>query len=255
MDVKVEKLGVTRTLDLTTSNHVAKQPGGGAMTPQMAGMNPPGAGAKDEECPCCHGPLHENQKDDSGNRAPTVSRADYYQGKRDAVAAKSAGFDAWAKANPTRVNEPMALKFGAGIFPAETLPAHQVPAAELARADQIHDELTQAMADSPDCPNVHSPADQGCGTHFATPTSPRNGKTPAQAARDEFTKGVRNKAIADARAKFPGKTIPNGDKVNHITPLDAGGCPVSMDNLIPDGALDPKCKRIDDLQSALQGRK
>jgi hypothetical protein len=79
-------------------------------------------------------------------------------------------------------------------------------------------------------------------------------ETPADWARKEFTAGVRNAAIAKARADFPDKTIPDDDKVNHKTPLDAGGCPVGPNNTIPDGALSSECKRIDDLQTALQGR-
>lgn len=257
MDVKIEGKNVCRHLDITTSNHASA---GTTTAPVVTTEAQTLALIREGKCPCCQGPLHENQKDDSGNPAPLVKQDDYYQSKKDAVDKKIAGFEKWAEANPARAAEVITLKFGAPIFPHKTGPRNVLAKEEAERAKKLLDELRTAEAANPDCPNLHKPKDVGCGAHFDTPSTKRSkpGKskpmTPAQLARDEWTTGVRNAALDAARAKFPDKSIPNDDQVNHMTPLDAGGCPVSPNNTIPDGALSPECLKIDCLQGALQGR-
>jgi hypothetical protein len=139
-----------------------------------------------------------------------------------------------------------------------TGPRDELAKEEKERAQKALDEV-KAKADA-DCPNLHKPKDVGCGTHFDNPNTKRANaagkmQTPSEMARKEFTKGVRNEHLRMARVKFPDKTIPADDQVNHKTPLDAGGCPIGPHNTIPDGALSEECKRIDRLQGALQGRK
>ena len=248
-DVIVENKAVTRTADLTTSNHAGEQPGGGAMTPQIAGVSPgaPGADAEDETlCPCCRGLRHANQKDAGGAPLKKTSSANYYAGKKAVIDKKVAGFDAWAAANPDRLGGTMVLKFASDIFgPFSSVPA-QVAAEEARRGKQLIDDLQKLMSENPDCPNVPKSGD-GCATHF-------EGVPPgaATAARAEFTKGVQN--AANRRAAAKGFTVPKGTKVNHITPLDAGGCPIGDKNLVSDAELSGNCAQIDKLQTALQGR-
>jgi hypothetical protein len=257
MDVLIEGKNVCRHLDMTTSNHGSDPPGTPPnATTETATMELIAA----NKCPCCGGPLHENQKDDAGRPLETIKQDDYYAGKRDAVIKKIAEFPAWAKDHPDELKKEITLKFGAPVYDAVTGPRDVLAKLEEERAKEIYDRLK--AAEDADCPNLHKPRDVGCGTHFKTPTTRRSmpgkkGKmTPGQWAREiEFTDGVRNAALAAARDKFPDKNIPPNDQVNHMTPLDAGGCPKSVNNMIPDGALSEKCRTIDRLQGALQGRK
>jgi hypothetical protein len=257
-DVKMDGQNACRLTDKKFQNHENTADMAGVLQAPV-GVTPKPV-ADDDKCPCCNGPLHDNQKDDAGKPLPKITQDSYYQRKKDAVDQKIAGFDTWAAANPAKATEVITLKFGHPIFPHVSGPRDALAREEAERAKKMLDELTAAQAANPDCPNLHKPKDEGCGTHFDVPSTKRakpgkpKPKTPAEWARDEFTPGVRNAAIAAARAKFPDKNIPDDDKVNHMTPLDAGGCPISSKNTIPDGALDPPCKRIDDLQTALQGR-
>jgi len=261
MDVQMEGKNVCRHMDITTSNHASS---GTTTSPNVTTEAETVALIKAGKCPCCQGPLHDNQKDDTGRPLTRKNQDDYYQGKRDAVAAKSAGYPEWAKKNPARVDVPMTLKFGAGkvgLFPEVELPPGELAKEELRRADSVLSDLKAAEAANPDCPNLHNPKDVGCGTHFEVPNTKRvkqgqtKAKTPGQLAREEYEKsGAADDARRLARAKYPGKDIPDDDTVNHKTPLDAGGCPTSQNNLIPSGALDARCKHLDDLQTVLQGR-
>jgi hypothetical protein len=247
-DTKVEKKGVTRTGDLTTSNHTSDQPGGGAMTPQVAGG---GSGTnKDDEptCPCCNGPLHVNQKDASGAPLKKTTSKKYYESKKAEIDKKSAGFDAWAAQNPHRLGETMVLKFGSDLFGAFSGTPAQIAVEEARRGKQMLQELEQLMGENKDCPNVHKSED-GCGTHFAD--VPPGAATAAR--KKEFADEVRDEANKRAASKL-GRPVPLKTKVNHITPLDAGGCPKGSGNTVSDAELSGPCKKIDDLQTALQGR-
>ncbi len=248
-DVVVEKKAVTRTGDLATSNHASDQPGGGAMTPQLAGAGGAGETEAKDECPCCHGPLHANQKDAGGNPLNRVKPSDYYAGKKATVDKKIAGFEGWAAKNKDRLAEIWPLKFGSAVFGTFSGTPAQIAQEEARRAKQMLDEVQQLMAANGNCPNVHK-SDDGCGTHFADVPPGAAAK-----ARDaEFTNAVRTEANRRAAAKL-GKAVPKNTKVNHITPLDAGGCPKAPGNTVSDAELsDPACARIESLQTALQGR-
>jgi len=54
------------------------------------------------------------------------------------------------------------------------------------------------------------------------------------------------------RWKMKGRQIPRKSPVNHMTPLAAGGCPTSQENLIPSGALPEECQKVDAAQTKLQ---
>ncbi|MGH8502234.1 MAG: DUF4150 domain-containing protein [Gammaproteobacteria bacterium] len=271
LDVKIEGKNVCRHLDITTSNHAS---GATTTAPVITTEAQTLLSIMAGKCPCCRGPLHENQKDDAGKPLlPPMTQAEYYQSKKDAVDAKIAGFPKWvedqAKAGKPGLDKAIiTLKFGApDIFPHLEGPRDELAAVEKKRAQQALNELKELETKHSDCPNLHKPPDVGCGTHFDVPNTKRTKqvkqddgtmkskqKTPTDWARDEVTKGVKNAIRAEARLTFPGRHIPDDDQVNHMTPLDAGGCPISPHNMIPDGALSEECLRIDRLQGALQGR-
>jgi len=121
-------------------------------------------------------------------------------------------------------------------------------AEEARRGREMLQELEQLMASNAECPNVRT-SEEGCGTHFA-------GVPPgaARAVRDkEFKRDVRDEANKRAARKL-GRKVPDDTPVHHITPLDAGGCPKGAGNTVSDAELSGACKRIDVLQTALQGR-
>jgi hypothetical protein len=60
------------------------------------------------------------------------------------------------------------------------------------------------------------------------------------------------KTLCRDRWRDKGKKISKSSPVNHMTPLSAGGCPTSQDNLIPSGALTSQCQKVDDAQTLLQ---
>jgi hypothetical protein len=91
---------------------------------------------------------------------------------------------------------------------------------------------------------VHEPPDEGCGTHFEP-----NGQSGE--ARKQFDK-VRPHYLKRYVKENPGSGVNGGSQVNHKTPLDAGGCPVSDANLVPDPVLSGSCREIEDLQTKLQ---
>jgi hypothetical protein len=97
------------------------------------------------------------------------------------------------------------------------------------------------------CPNVHNPPDQGCGVHFKVPYPGLAGDTKSGSA----WRKARKQSIEEWRAK--GHTnISDDDKLNHMTPADAGGCPYSSQNLVPTAALKDDCLEIEDTQTRLQ---
>lgn len=246
-DVKVEKKAVTRTGDLTTSNHTSEQPGGGAMTPQMAGAGGAQVSSDDPKCPCCDGSLHANQKDKNGAPLKPIPAKKYYESKKVAIDNKSAGFDEWAAKNSHRLAETVVLKFGSKLFGEFPGTHSQVAAEEARRGKKMLADLEALMGANAHCPNVHSSED-GCGTHFAgVPAG------AASAARKEFTPNVRADALKRASTKL-GRLVPKDTPVHHITPLDAGGCPKGSGNTVSGAELSGPCAQIELIQDALQGR-
>lgn len=251
-DVKIEKKAVTRTSDLTTSNHTSEQPGGGAMTPQLAGAGVGQVSNDEPQCPCCRErPLHANQKDASGSPLKTTSAKKYYESKKAKIDKKIAEFDDWTDKNPHRLAETWKLKFGDKLFGSFSGTPRQVAAEEARRGKQMLEDLEALMGANTDCPNVHQ-AEDGCGTHFAD--VPSGAADAARAA--EFTQEVRDDAHDRAEAltgkKFKRKNVP----VHHVTPLDAGGCPKGSGNTVSDAAIPSSgpCREIENIQTALQSR-
>lgn len=73
-----------------------------------------------------------------------------------------------------------------------------------------------------------------------------------EARRVEQFNKERKRYLDRYKAANPSSGVTGGSKVNHKTPLDAGGCPVSDANLVPDPVLSGPCREIEDLQTKLQ---
>ena len=256
MDVKYEGKNVCRHFDITSSNHASKI-STTATLPTAESATPATPVATEDKCPCCDGDLHANQKDPATDtKYDKMSEDDfydsignYYKERRDQMQAivDSGNVPAWALKAAKEKNP---------IY--DGLPTKDVIIGKGNEFEKDVEELNRLRDANGDCPNVHKDKDEGCGTHF------RNTKGGASEARKEFTPGVRNAAIADAKAKYgppdpakvAAKRVANPDydpyKVNHKTPLDAGGCPKGPKNLVPDWPLEGDCERIEELQTKLQ---
>lgn len=256
MDVQFEGQNVDRHTDLTTSNHASKI--GTASAPKDAAED----SAKGEEikkCPCCKGDLHENQHDGSPEKKalPTQTEEEYYQGQTAHVEQKLADRDAWMKDNPGRAKDPIKVKV---CGESKVVERSKDMETQLAMMQVRIDELKKLRDANPDCPNVHNPKDKDCGTHFVVPREERTVTkddgtvitgTPGQLARRETTPSVEATARKAAKAKNPKAKV--SGPIAHKTPMDAGGCPVSSDNLIPNNAIEgDDCKKIEELQTCIQ---
>lgn len=248
MDVTFEGKSVCRHLDITTSNHTGEQPGATPPIPNLETMNlAKGQEVDDDDkpqCPCCKGDAHPNQVDKEGKLLPTMKEEDYYakntdylKSRRDEMKEVLAGG-----------NEPeWALKPCKDSNPRYNgLPTKDAIINKGNDAETIATELKELRSSSKSCPNVHEPPDTGCGTHF----EPR-GDTAA--ARKQF-ESIRLGYIRSFKKAHTNSAVTNKTKINHKTPLDAGGCPVSEMNLIPDTELSGSCRTIEDHQTFLQGQ-
>jgi hypothetical protein len=258
MDVQVEGKQVCRHFDMTTSNHACPPP---ATPPNKTIEAASLAKIEAGKCPCCDGPLHDNQKDASGKPLKPIAEEDYYKKKKGEIDKKSAGYPAWeekmrAEGKPERIDAPMTLKFGSDMYGPFTGKPAEVAAEEARRAQQMLDELTGLTAANPDCPNVNKPQNAGCGVHFDLPPDQNT-----EAQRNEFDKKHRDKFVEHWKSRNPGNPVPKGTSINHKTPLDAGGCPAGggpdkgYPGLVPDHVLTGDCAKIEARQTALQGRK
>jgi hypothetical protein len=244
MDVLFEGMNVPRHIDLTTFNHGSNANNAVPLPNLSKSATGNGGQVTFEVCPCCKGPLHDNQKDPSGTPYKTLPEMEFYQ--------RIANYRMQRRAEMQQILR----RVDAGEIPMPDFALKPDKKSDLSVKDNIirmGDEcerdlakLQSLRAKNPHCPNVHTPPDEGCGVHFQVMHPGRAGE-----ARDrQFTKGVRRQSISEWRSK--GWTIEDNDKVNHKTPLDAGGCPLSMTNLIPTAPLQGDCKEIEDAQSRLQ---
>lgn len=255
MDVQFEGQNVDRNLDLTGSNCASGPPSDVSVNTSQVGLP---AGAL-EKCPCCEGPLHDNQHDGTGKSLPTQSEEEYYEGQQefyaDRIGQAQRRFETDLKG---REKEKKSVNFCNETV--DDVDFDQVATVQKEMFDAALGEYKRLKAANKDCRNLHKPGDP-CGTHFKTPRTKRKktladgtvvNETPGQLARRQTTKGVESDVRRDAKAKYPG--APTGGDIAHMTPVDAGGCPVSTKNMIPKNTMErPECKRIDDLQTCLQG--
>ncbi|MEM9462926.1 MAG: PAAR-like domain-containing protein, partial [Myxococcota bacterium] len=239
MDVKFEGKLVCRHLDLTTSNHMSPVGDGPTIN---AETQTTGSGKEEDDltkCPCCKGPLHDNQKDpDTGQPYERCTEDQWYQGgvtphddkvtRMNAFLSKQPGWAAQGN-NQNKIDETLRKQ---------------------KEAQAAMDKIRQARTQSPPCENLHDPPDQDCGVHFKK-TNPNPGTSDSSdRKRLGFTDGVRRQCIRDY--KNAGRTCTWGSEVCHKTPLAAGGCPNDPKNLIPKEILSPECAEIDDAQTSLQ---
>jgi uncharacterized Zn-binding protein involved in type VI secretion len=241
MDVVFEGKKVNRHLDITTSNH-GSQPGATPPMPGLESMSTGGGGGDDEEpkCPCCKGPLHDNQKDpDTGKPYERCSESEWYGGATKQHDTKVAEMHAF-----------LAKKPGWAALPGNQFKIDET----LRKQKEAHDamnRLKEARTKSPPCENLHDPPDEGCGVHFKKTNSKPNTSDSGERARLGFTDGVRNECIRSYKAQ--GRSCTQGSEVCHKTPLAAGGCPSGPGNLVPKDVLSPECAAVDDAQTSLQG--
>jgi hypothetical protein len=241
MDVQLEGANADRHTDMTTSNHASDQPANG-QPPMMEAEKPapPPKTPPEDECPCCHQkPRHANQKDpDTGAPYESVSEADWYNQGVAEYQAKVDSIPAYLASNP-------------GF---ESSPAGQskinATKQQLEDAKKANQTLGEARAKSPPCENLHDPPDKGCGTYMKKTN--KEPKTGDKKVRNQlgFTDGVRKESIR--RYQAMGRPVSNNSGVAHKTPLAAGGCPSSQDNLIPNEALSAECQGVDAAQTTLQ---
>ena len=219
MDVKVEDKAVTRTSDLTTSNHTSAQPGGGAMTAQLAGVAPPSTGGDGDEvkCECCGGPAHSKAQ----------------------KSGKSMTAKEW--------------------YDPPFKPRHTPPSKRDKKAIQMIADAQAAIALSKEagCGNVHDNDDDPCSKHYVVQKADRDPYdtmiSPHTTKGDlikEYGETVGSRAFAvgerlRANAKKPGFKLHA-----HKTPLNAGGCPIGEGNL--SSVYGNDCKYIEDVLGECQ---
>lgn len=247
MNVSVEGKKVNRHLDITTSNHGSQPPG----TPPVPGLESMSMGGGDDggddddspKCPCCGDDAHPNQLGEDGKLSPTVSQDQYYADKTEHFTSRR---QQMADIMVSRSPPNWATRTGTDNNPLYNgLPVHEIITKKGDHAEASLRELRELTVANPDCPNLHHPPDSGCGTHFEP-----NGQS--EAARNEFDK-MRHQYLLRYRRENPQHAQVSGrSQVNHKTPLDAGGCPVSSENLIPDPVLEGPCAQIETLQTRLQ---
>jgi uncharacterized Zn-binding protein involved in type VI secretion len=236
-DVEFEGKGVCRHLDLTTSNH-ASDPPGTPPIPEAETQALVTAGTVDEtKCPCCGAPRHANQKDPvTGEPYAAISEADWYQKAVDSHNAKVQSMNVDIASNPSIVTTK-------AVAIAETLRKQK-------EAQDAMNTISAARKKSSPCPNLHDPPDTGCGTHFKKTNKKPNTSDLKERTKMGFNNTVRNESIRLARER--GFQVTGSSPVAHKTPLSAGGCPSSQDNLIPNQALSPECQSLDEAQTLLQ---
>ena len=239
MDVSFEGKKVNRHLDITTSNH-GSQPGGTPPMPGLESMNMGGDNDEDQKCPCCKGPLHDNQKDpDTGQPYERCSEDKWYGAAGERHDNKVAEMHKFLAKKPGWANQ------GNNQFKIdETLRKQK-------EAHDMMNKLKEARTKSPPCENLHDPPDEDCGVHFKKTNPKPNTSDSGERARLGFTDGVRNECIRSHKAA--GRSCKSSSQVCHKTPLSAGGCPNSSGNLVPKDVLSPECAAVDDAQTSLQG--
>ncbi|OJH41956.1 hypothetical protein BON30_01625 [Cystobacter ferrugineus] len=247
MDVHFEGKNVPRHIDLTTSNH-GSNANNAVPTSNLAQS---ASSNKDQitfnTCPCCNGPLHDNQKDPTtGQPFETLPEMEFYeriaryrmkrraemQGILQQVAEGKMPMPPWA----TKLDAKSGLLVKNNIIRMGDECEHDFK------------KLQELRQKHPNCPNVHNPPDEGCGVHFKVLHAGLAGDTKDGGP----WKKARKQSIEEWRTK--GYKIPDDDKVNHMTPADAGGCPYSGRNLVPDAALKGECKEIEDTQTRIQNK-
>ena len=261
-DVKAESEPVVRFSDRATVNHASSTPndGNGVL---VGGANPPPPPPDPPEaCPCCDAePPHANQVDANGALLPQINEADYYERGYNArrpnlvndVANMEAAIERLQRQlNAVTVRNPAIVPV---VQNNMNLSQQELTARQdaLQQFDDNYNRLTNARNEVPPCQNLHDPADEGCGVHFNRTGAPPMPEPQDLGYTEEF--GQEFKRQWDMAHGTNVSTLGGGhqNRNNHMTPLNAGGCPTGSGNLIPHQALPVECQALDDIQSDLQG--
>src|SRR5437588_5040187 len=155
MDVKFEGQNVDRHSDMTTSNHASPMPNRGVPQPQFAAK----AAGELTECPCCKGPLHENQHDGTGKSLPTQSEDQYYQAQVNHYDKRISESVDYFWDHPDRMDEMKEVTF---CDKSEKVKFDKVAVTQKKMVQEVVDEYKKSREANPDCRNVHKPGDD-CG--------------------------------------------------------------------------------------------
>jgi uncharacterized Zn-binding protein involved in type VI secretion len=241
MNVVFDGKKVNRHLDITTSNH-GGEPGATPPIPGIESMSTGGGDADDDptKCPCCNGPLHDNQKDpDTGEPYERCPESEWY--------------DVAVKRHDTKVAEMHAFLATDSSWASKG--NNQLKIDETRRKQQeardAMNKLKEARTKSPPCENLHDPPDKKCGVHFKKTNPKPNTSDSGARRRLGFTDAVRKTCIQ--RYRDMGRPCTLSSEVCHKTPLAAGGCPSDQGNLVPKQVLSPDCATVDTAQGTLQG--
>ena len=220
MDVKFEGKYVCRHLDLTTSNH-ASYPGGTPPFPDMEAMNLEAlARIEDRKCPCCGEPDCPAAFQD-GEEAQSLE--DFYgfnkTGDDGALTADAA--DRMKVYKQMLAMKERYCSCDGQVFPSAPCDVFRAP----------NPARTKAIKDQWDTATIQY--------------------------RTNYMSAHPN-AIVDFIARNPDEIKPvvnkhTFDKVDHLTPKAAGGCPDNPGNLQPHDLLCGTCKMIDDQFGVWQG--
>jgi len=258
MDVKAEGKGVVRFSDIATTNHASNTGDGG--TTQLVGQPNASVGNDSDltECPCCGvQPAHPHQVDADGNMLPTISEQNYYRsGHGERVGRQQQDIADTQQQIADRENH---IRRSGGRAEGALRPRINAMQAEIESLNETIEQLDNDLATlegargaADPCPNLHDPADEGCGTHFDRTGQPAVDRD-ALGFTPEFRQDFRERWDAAHGTDFASRVDEGGNnRINHMTPLAAGGCPVSDGNLIPHPALSSDCQAIDEIQSQFQ---
>jgi hypothetical protein len=213
MDVQFEGQNVDRHTDLTTSNHAS--PMGNQLVQTNVGIASR-ATITPAQCPCCGQPPHENQKD-----VVPVTEEEWYGVDANQEAALQSELQATKAQNINPKTKAKQVKEVEGRIKA--LESRKLT------LEAMHAEPCQSLPDK----------GSDCATYFI-----QKDPNKVEQERDNFQTpgGYKDQYKAHYQATT-GKTIASGEKVNHRTPLAAGGCPSSPKNLVPDSELSADCKK------------
>jgi hypothetical protein len=244
MDVLVEGKNVCRHLDVTTSNH-ASYPGSTPPIPNVEMQALAVELVEKDICPCCKGPKHATGADmhrdewykDNLQQEHDRRMADIAKEKADAAAALANAGSKSATKKASKLVATASRKEAGALQDFAT------------KSGELDDLLARAMA-RPNCicpkpppPVLPSPP---CDVFYKRhPPGPE--RTEQKERLDDEFKTYRLAALPldDKDRPEPMRGVQLGEKVNHLTPKSAGGCPTGKGNLQRSGALCDACKRID----------
>lgn len=250
MDVAVEGKTVCRHLDLTTSNH-ASYPGSTPPFPNAEMQAIAEQAIKDKKCACCGGSAHAEGED--------MHRDEWYEDNTrthydEQIVNRRKGLEALRK----KLAQARAGGDGAAIQGVQQ--ALAAKAAEITEQLRRRDAALRKLKDlskravapkSCSCPPV-APSPP-CDVFYKQPHT----KKRREAQHKQIDKRWSNFKAAQlakppAERIVPLKAMAPDDKVNHLTPKKAGGCPVGAGNLTLDKALCSACSEIEAGFSDLQ---